>query len=295
MTASPEAQSAVWTASAAFAYCESLAREHYENFPIASCLVPRSLRPHICSIYAFARSADDFADERQYEGERVERLDEWEARLDRCLQGRPQGPIFTALAETIRTFDLPDRWLRDLLDAFRQDCRVKRYESWDELLDYCRRSANPVGRMVLHLFGYTDDQRGSWSDAICTALQLTNFWQDVEIDWEKDRVYLPAQARRRHGVSEDDIRARRMHEGFRALLREMTGRTHRLFEEGKPLLGRVPGRLALELRAVWLGGMRILDKIEKADGDVFRKRPALSRLDFLLATGRALLGGGTSS
>jgi len=285
MTVSPKAK------SAAFAHCERLAREHYENFPVASYLVPRALRPHICNIYAFARRADDFADEPEYEGVRLERLDEWEAGLDRCLQGSPEGPIFTALAETIRTYDLPDRWLRDLLDAFRQDCRVTRYESWSELLDYCRRSANPVGRMVLHLFGYTDDQRGAWSDAICSALQLTNFWQDVAIDWRKNRVYLPGEALERHGVSEDDIRSGRMHEGFRALMREMTGRTRSLFDEGKPLLGSLRGRLALELRSVWLGGTRILDKIDRVDSDVFTKRPVLSRLDFLLAAGRALFGG----
>jgi phytoene synthase len=293
MTALPEPEGAAWTASAAFAHCERLAAEHYENFPVASFLVPRALRPHVCSIYAFARSADDFADESEYEGGRLELLDEWEGMLDKCLQGRPEGPIFTALAETVRTFDLPDRWLRDLLDAFRQDCRVTRYRSWEELLDYCRRSANPVGRMVLHLFGYTDDKRGSWSDAICTALQLTNFWQDVGVDWRKGRIYLPTEERERHGVSEDDIRGRRMHAGFRELMLELTGRTRELFERGRPLIGSVGGRLALELRCVWLGGTRILDKIEKADCDVFRKRPSLSRFDFALATGRALLRLGT--
>jgi squalene synthase HpnC len=286
MTVSPEAT------SAAFAHCERLVRGHYENFPVASRLVPRALRQHICSIYAFARCADDFADEPEYEGVRLERLDEWESGLDRCLQGAPEGPVFIALAETIRAFDLPDRWLRDLLDAFRQDCRVTRYESWSELLDYCRRSANPVGRMVLHLFGYTDDRRGAWSDAICSALQLTNFWQDVEIDWRKGRLYLPGEALRKHGVSEEDIRDGRMHDGLRALMREMTGRTRTLFEEGKPLLGSLRGRLALELRSVWLGGNRILDKIDRADSDVFAKRPTLSRLDFLLAAGHALFGGG---
>ena len=286
MTVSPKAK------SDAFAYCERVAREHYENFPVASYLVPRVLRPHICSIYAFARRADDFADEPEYEGVRLERLDEWETGLDRCLRGSPEGPIFIALAETIRAHHLPERWLRDLLDAFRQDCRVTRYESWSQLLDYCRRSANPVGRMVLHLFGYTDDRRAAWSDAICSALQLTNFWQDVEVDWRKDRVYLPAEARRRHGVSEEDISSGRMHDGFRALMREMAGRTRGLFDEGRPLLGSLRGRLALELRAVWLGGTRILDKIDRVDSDVFTKRPVLSRLDFLLAAGRALLGGG---
>jgi phytoene synthase len=266
-----------------------MARDHYENFPVASRLVPRGLRPHICAIYAFARTADDFADEPEHRGRRLERLDEWEARLDRCLRGSPEGPVFVALAETVRVFRMPQRLLRDLLDAFRQDCRVSRYESWDELLDYCRRSANPVGRMVLHLFGYSDERRGRWSDAICTALQLTNFWQDVAVDWSKDRIYLPLEDRLHHGVSEGDIGAGRAHPGFKKLLQEMVERTRRLFEEGKPLIGSVSGRLALELRCVWLGGNRILDKIESAGFDVFNNRPSLSRSDYLLTACRAML------
>jgi phytoene synthase len=292
MTTSSEAQSAAWTAAAAFAHCETIVRRHYENFPVASRLLPRSLRRHVCSIYAFARKADDYADESEYAGDRLRRLDEWEASLDRCLQGSPEGPIFTALGETVRRFDIPDKWLRDLLEAFRQDCLVERYESWTDLLSYCRLSANPVGRMVLHLFGYTDDRRGCWSDDICTALQLTNFWQDIGIDWRKGRIYLPGEARERHGVSEDDIRDCRMHAGFETLMGEMLAHTRRLFDSGRPLLGSVRGRLALELRCVWLGGMRVLDKIERADYDIFRKRPVLSRIDVLLTAGRAFLGAG---
>jgi phytoene synthase len=266
-----------------------MAREHYENFPVASRLIPRNLRPHICAIYAFARTADDYADEAEHHGQRLQRLDDWEAGLDRCLEGSPEGPVFVALEETIDLFGLPDRWLRDLLDAFRQDCRVSRYESWDELLDYCRRSANPVGRMVLHLFGYRDERRGCWSDAICSALQLTNFWQDVAVDWRKDRIYLPAGQRRSHGVSEEDIGSGRAHEGFKEMMRELVERTRRLFDEGRPLPGSVGGRLALELRCVWLGGNRILDKIERADFDIFRRRPTISRAEWLLTGCRAMM------
>lgn len=269
-----------------------MARDHYENFPVASRLVPRQLRPHIWAIYAFARTADDFADEPEHRGHRLERLDEWESRLDRALEGRPEGPVFVALGETIELHRLPPQLFRDLLDAFRQDCRQSRYDSWDELLDYCRRSANPVGRLVLHLFGYRDEQRSRCSDAICSALQLTNFWQDIAVDRSKDRIYLPAEARRRHGVSEDDIRSGRVHEGFKELMREMVERTRRLFDEGKPLTHSVSGRLALELRCVWLGGNRILDKIGESGFDVFNERPTLTRSEWLLMACRAMLSMG---
>lgn len=278
-----------WTLGAAFEHCERLARSHYENFPVASRLVPSRLRPYVWSVYAFARIADDYADEPEYEGRRLELLEQWEAGLDRCLAGRPDHPVFVALGETISRFDLPDRLLRDLLDAFRQDCTVSRYESWDDLLDYCRRSANPVGRLMLLLFGHHDEPRCEWSDAICTALQLTNFWQDVAIDRARGRVYLPARERRRHGVSEESLAAGRVDDPFRALLRDVIARTRELFETGRPLPSSVGGRLGLELRFVWLGGVRILDKIEEVDYDVFGRRPALSRSELLRAAGRALL------
>jgi phytoene synthase len=291
MTAPAAEPSRGFSVDSAFAYCSDLTRAHYENFPVASRALPRALRRHVCAIYAFARIADDFADEQAYRGQRLKRLDDWEARLDRALAGRPDHPVFVALAETIRRFELPDRFLRDLLDAFRQDCRVSRYASWEELLDYCRRSANPVGRLVLHLFGYHDEQRGQWSDAICTALQLTNFWQDVAVDWKKDRVYLPEVDRRRHGVDERQIAEGRVSEGFRSLLGELIERTRERFDAGRPLPGSVRGRLALELRCVWHGGRRILDKIERTGYDVFARRPSLSRVDVAVLAGRSLLGG----
>lgn len=277
-------------AAAAFHYCEGLAREHYENFPVASRLVPAHLRPFVWSIYAFARMADDFADEPEFAGQRLERLNDWERRLEQCMEGRPDHPVFVALEQTIRIFELPPRWLRDLLDAFRQDCRVSRYETWDELLDYCRRSANPVGRMMLHLFDYRDEDRGRCADAICTGLQLTNFWQDVAVDWKKDRVYLPAADCRRHGVDPGDLERGGADGRFRSLLAELIQRTRACFEQGRPLLRQVRGRFALELRCVWLGGMRILDKIEAVDYDVFNRRPRLGRSDVARLTGRAFWG-----
>ncbi len=278
-----------WTREEAYAYCEAVARAHYENFPIASLAIPRRLRAHVCAIYAFARAADYFADEAAHDGRRLEQLDRWEAQLDRCLEGRAEHPVFLALGETIEAFDLPPALFRDLLDAFRQDCRVRRYASWDELLDYCKRSANPVGRLVLRLFGIADDERVRFADAICTGLQLTNFWQDVAVDLRSDRIYLPADDRRRFGVTEEDLRSGRLHEGLRGLLLEMIGRTRRCFEEGRPLLGRIHGRLGLEVRLTWLGGNRILDRIERADCDVFRARPELTTGDKAILGAKALL------
>ncbi len=279
-----------WTREEAYAYCEAVARAHYENFPIASLAVPRRLRPHVCAIYAFARAADDFADEVAHDGRRLEQLDRWEAQLLRCIDGRADHPVFVALGDTIAGFDLPAALFRDLLDAFRQDCRVRRYASWDDLLDYCRRSANPVGRLVLRLFGFDDDERLRLSDAVCTALQLTNFWQDVAVDLRNDRIYLPADDRGRFGVTEEDLRSGRLHEGLRALLLEMIERTRRCFEEGRPLLGKLHGRLGLEIRLTWLGGNRILDRIEAMGCDVFRARPALTAGDKAALGVRALLG-----
>ena len=279
-----------WSPEEAYAYCEAQARAHYENFPVASLAVPRSLRAHVCAIYAFARAADDFADEAIHEGRRLEELDRWASRLETCVAGGADHPVFVALSDTIRKFDLPLEPFRDLLDAFRQDCRVRSYASWGDLLDYCRRSANPVGRLVLLLFGHRDEGLGASSDAICTGLQLTNFWQDVAVDYRKGRIYLPEDDRRRFGVLEDDLRDGRLHDGFRGLMTEVIARTRRKFEEGRPLLGSLGGRLAVEIRLVWLGGNRILDRIEARGCDVFRGRPRLSGTDKARLAGRALLG-----
>jgi phytoene synthase len=279
-----------WSVEEAFAYCEGLTRGHYENFPVASLAVPRPLRKHVCAVYAFARSADDFADESIHEGRRLELIDLWESELNRCLLDVSEHPVFVALGETIREFDLPDRYLRDLLDAFRQDCRIRRYQTWADVLDYCRRSANPVGRLVLHLFGHRDERLAALSDSICTALQLTNFWQDVSVDLRKDRIYIPREDRERWEVTEDGLRRGEVDDRFRSLMAELIERTRGCFAEGAPLLREVRGRLAFELRLVWLGGHRILERIEKVKYDVFRRRPMLGTADRIGVAGRALAG-----
>ena len=278
----------------AFAFCERMAREHYENFPVGSLLVPRARRKHVYSIYAFARTADDFADEGYddaslTEAERLRRLDDWEKQLEACLHGQAEHPVFIALTATIGELQLPAQLFRDLLSAFKQDVIKRRYADFAEVLDYCRRSANPVGRLILRLFDYRDARLDEMSDAICTALQLANFWQDVAVDIQKDRVYLPQDEMAKHGVSVDDLRARQGTEHFRRLLQLQVERTRELFARGQRLPDEVSGRLALELRLTWHGGMRILELIEQQGFDTLRARPKLTKLDTLVMLSRALL------
>jgi squalene synthase HpnC len=256
----------------AFAYCEARARAHYENFPVG-LFIPKDKQPYVHALYAFMRAADDFADEPQYEGFRAEKLDEWEGRLHGAYEQRADDPVFVALAETVRRLEIPKGLLTDLLSAFRQDTVKRRYETWDEVLDYCRRSANPVGRLVLLVFGYRDEQLARLSDSICTALQLANHWQDLAIDLDKDRIYVPRERLEAHGVTEADLRAGRVEERFRALMRDLVGRARTLFAEGRPLCDRVGRDVRFELRLTWLGGSAILDRIEAAGYDVFRQRP----------------------
>ncbi len=273
-------------ADAAYAVCLRLARQHYENFPVASRLLPRRLRPHIAAVYAFARIADDFADEGDRSDQaRLALLDDWQARLDRAVSGRvvqdgsDAAAIFTALGETMRTCRLERALFEDLLSAFRQDVLVKRYDTWDDLLDYCRRSANPIGRLVLRVNGYRDCTRDRQADAICTALQLTNFWQDVEVDWAKGRLYVPRDLWGAAGADPSDIGRRRMTAPWRQALAEAAQRTRALFAMGRPVADAVRGRLAWELRATWAGGVRILDRLEASKFDVFRARPTLGWKD----------------
>jgi hydroxysqualene synthase len=256
----------------AFAHCATIARAHYENFPVG-LLVPKQKRPYVHALYAFMRAADDFADEPAYEGQRRERLDEWALRLDAACDGRAEGPIFVALAETVQRLAIPKALLTDLLSAFRQDTVKQRYETWEEVLDYCRRSANPVGRLVLLVFGYRDEELARLSDCICTALQLANHWQDVAIDLAKDRIYVPRERLEAHGLGEQDLRAGRVDERFCGLMRDLVTRARALFVEGAPLCDRVGRDLRFELRLTWLGGTRILDRVEAAGYDVFRRRP----------------------
>jgi phytoene synthase len=256
--------------------------DHYENFPVASVLLPRRLRGPVATIYAFARSADDFADEGDLPAEeRLGRLDAYRDELSRIEAGRtPQTELFRRLAEVIRDHGLPTRLFRDLLDAFSQDVVKKRYADFGELLDYCRRSANPVGRLMLHLYGTGTAQQLEWSDDICSGLQLANFWQDVAIDWDKGRVYLPADERARFGVTESQIEAGRVDDAWRALLDFEVSRTRAMLESGAPLARTLPGRIGWEIRLVVQGGLRILEKIDRARGDVFRHRPVLRPLDW---------------
>jgi squalene synthase HpnC len=279
--------------ASAYAYCEQIAREHYENFPVASQLLPARMRPHIAAIYAFARRADDFADEPGLaDAERLRLLDDWGRRL-RGLTTVPYGGqtpvpyggqtpedgIFYALGNTIREHNLPISLFEDLLSAFRQDVVTTRYATWDDLLDYCRRSANPVGRLVLRVAGYDDPRLDLQSDAVCTALQLTNFWQDLAIDWSRGRLYLPLAERDRAGAADADLDAARLTPEWRAALRAAAGRTRALFDTGRPVCDAVRGRLRWELRLTWLGASRVLDKLDAAGFDVFHHRPSLGRAD----------------
>jgi phytoene synthase len=267
----------------AYAYCERLAREHYENFPVASWLLPAAMRPHIAAIYAFARRADDFADEPGLDDDqRLRLLDAWGARLDGKgwdQTATSDGLIFSALEETIRAHNLPRSLLHDLLSAFRQDVTTRRYKSWSDVLDYCRRSANPVGRLVLRVAGYDDPRLDAHSDAVCTALQLTNFWQDLAIDWRRGRLYVPLEDRDRVRARDSDLDAGRMTPEWQAALREVARRTRDLFQAGRGVCDGVTGRLRWELRLTWLGGWRILEKTEAAGFDVFTHRPTLTASD----------------
>jgi squalene synthase HpnC len=271
---------------AAYAVCLRLARAHYENFPVASWFLPKPMRPHIAAIYAFARIADDFADEGDVSDvERLANLDAWQLRLRSAERGTASddgteaGAVFVALAETIATCRLDVTMFDDLLSAFRQDVTVRGYDTWDDLLDYCRRSANPVGRLVLSVAGIRDAAADRASDAACTALQLTNFWQDVERDWQKQRVYMPISIQQAHGACRDDLANRRVTPEWRAAFADVASRTRALFAAGRPVADAVNGRLRWELRATWLGGTRILDRLERVNFDVFATRPTLSWRD----------------
>jgi hydroxysqualene synthase len=271
--------------AAAYEYCERLARTHYENFPVASRLLPARMRPHIAAVYAFARLADDMADEGDRPAaDRLADLDAWDACLNAAALGAVQrgehhAEVFLALRHTIDECRLPVELLHDLISAFRQDVTVTRYETWDELMDYCRRSANPVGRLVLRIAGFDDPALDASSDALCTALQLTNFWQDLQVDWSRGRLYVPAAIWRPAGALETHLTSGALTPAWRAALVESAARTRALFAAGTRVCDGVRGRLRWELRATWLGGSRILDKLEAADFDVFARRPSLTRTD----------------
>ena len=275
-----------WQSSAS----ESMPVDHYENFPVASILLPARLRPAVEIIYAFARSADDLADEgNATPEERLTALAAYEAELDRIAASHtPSTPLFQSLAEIIKTYKLPLQPFRDLLSAFKQDVVTKRYPNLETLLDYCRRSANPVGTLMLHLYETASRDNLRDADAICSALQLINFWQDVAIDWDKARIYLPLDDMRHHAITENDIAAGNTNDAWRALMKFEVARTHAMMLSGAPLALRLPGRIGWELRMVVQGGLRILEAIEAADYDVFRHRPKLGKSDWLRIVWRAI-------
>jgi len=269
-----------WLPEEGFQYCEQIARSHYENFPVASRFVPKEIRKYIWAIYAFARTADNYADEPGYTvAERMDNLYQWEQYLDECYNGNPTHRIFAALAETVERFQIPAELFQKLLKAFRSDVTVKRYETFDELLEYCSCSANPIGRLVLLLFNYRSETMMELSDRICTALQLTNFWQDISVDFLKDRIYLPLEDMEEIAYSEQDLLERKFDDRFRKLLAFEVQRTAEIFMEGKPLISQVGKELSRELKLTWYGGMRILQKIHGQDYNVLNKRPALTKLD----------------
>jgi hydroxysqualene synthase len=266
----------------AYTACQRLAAAHYENFPVASWLLPKESRPHVAAIYAFARTADDMADEGDVPAAaRLSNLEQWQWRLHEAVAGRvpsdgtPAEPIFTALSATIHKFGLDVQLLEDLLSAFAQDVVVTRYETWADLLDYCRRSANPIGRLVLHVHRHRDALAERQSDAICTALQLTNFWQDLAIDWRRGRLYVPRDVQTAAGAQPELLDDGAWPSAWQTAVRDAVTRTRALFAQGRPLSDRVDGRLRHQLRATWLGGVRILDKLEANDCNVFLRRPRI--------------------
>jgi squalene synthase HpnC len=279
----------------AWRYCAWVARTHYENFSVASLLLPRRLQRHFHAVYAYCRWSDDLADETAGPEQALRLLHWWRQELLACYGGTPSHPVLVALQQTIRAFGIPAQPFLDLLDAFEQDQRVKEYATFADLLGYCKNSANPVGRLVLYLCEVHDEDRGKLSDHICTALQLANFWQDVSRDLDLGRVYLPVEDRLRFGYGDEDLHARRFTPAFVELLRFEVERTRDLFFRGYPLVERVPADVSADVELFIEGGLAILDKIEKRGYDVLSRRPALAKWDkgrlLVRALWRRLRGG----
>jgi squalene synthase HpnC len=276
---SPEASSKPYLTSDAEAYTRWLATHHYENFHVATFLLPKRLHQDFYNVYSFCRWADDLGDEFDDSAESLRLLGWWGEQLQIMSEGRATHPVFIALRGTVERRRLPIEPFRNLIQAFIQDQSVKRYETYAQLLDYCRYSANPVGRLVLYLFGYSDEERQKLSDATCTALQLANFWQDVAVDLGKGRVYLPLEALKHHGCPLEDVLARRATPAFRETMKEAVEVARGLFHQGLPLCRMVDRRLAVDLELFSRGGLRILGKIEEQDYNVFERRPSISRTE----------------
>ena len=269
----------VWSPEEAREYTRWLATHHYENFHVVSLLLPKRLHQDFYNVYSFCRWADDLGDEIGDTGESLRLLAWWRSELQAMCVGEARHPVFIALAGTVREFSLPVTLFDDLIKAFEQDQSVTRYRNFEELFQYCRYSANPVGRLVLGLCGYRDAERHSLSDATCTALQLANFWQDVIVDLEKDRVYLPLDLLEAHGYPLEALFARKFDQRFRGALQEAVNITRELFLKGLPLADSVDRRLAIDLDLFSRGGLRVLEKIEAQDYDVLRSRPAISKVE----------------
>ena len=268
-------------------YCARLARTHYENFSVATWFLPRRLRQHFFNVYAYCRISDDLGDEVGDTAAALALLDEWQRELDACYEGLPKHPVFVALAETIRQFDIPKHEFSDLLIAFRQDQTVTRFHTFNDVLGYCHYSANPVGHLVLYLCGYRDAERQQLSDSTCTALQLANFWQDVTVDYDKGRIYLPLEDLGKFGVSQDDIARRQNTAAFCAMMKFEVERAHNWFRQGLPLVGKVDRELAIDLELFTRGGQEILHAIAKQDYAVLGNRPAISKPRKLALVARA--------
>jgi len=279
-----------WSLADSFRYCERLAKNHYENFPVGSLLIPKKLRPYVWAIYAYARRADDIADEDFPEADRITALEAWQGLLEKSRETRVNHPVFVALSETMRRCAIPTQLLIDLVTAFKMDVRIKRHPTFEDLLYYCKHSAEPVGRLVLHVFGLHDEERMLLSDKICTALQLANFWQDVAVDLKKNRVYLPQEDLNRFQYSEAQLFAHEFNPQFRELMRFQVARTEELFREGAPLVQKLRGRLKLEIKCVVLGGMGICKKIRGLDFNTLALRPHFKKSDQALILAKALFG-----
>lgn len=260
-------------------YCQTLGKSHYENFPLVSCLLPRSLHQHFFNVYAYCRWADDLGDEIADTDQSLQLLGWWREQLALCYTGSTRHPVFVALQSTISEFDIPIGPFEDLISAFEQDQRVNEYESFADLLDYCRCSANPVGRLVLYLCRCHNEQNVAWSDSICTGLQLANFWQDVDRDWQMGRLYLPAEDRERFGYTRDALESRSTNAEFLELMRFEVDRARALLLAGRPLTGVLPNRLQIDIDLFLRGGLRILERIERIGYRVWERRPVVTKTD----------------
>jgi squalene synthase HpnC len=271
-------------------YCQRLARTHYENFSVATWFLPARLRQHLFNVYAYCRISDDLGDEVGDPAVSLRLLDQWQEELDACYSGSPRHPVFVALADTVRRFDIPRQPFVDLLTAFRQDQRVTRYPTFDDLLGYCRYSADPVGRLVLYVCGYRDAERQALSDFTCTALQLANFWQDVSVDYAKGRIYLPLEDLQRFSVREADIPGQKNTGAFCDLMRFEVERARDWFRHGMPLANKVDRELAIDIELFSRGGQEILNAIARQNFRVLGHRPAISKSRKLLLVARAAWG-----